>query len=222
MVFPPLNQNANPPPPASVATNARRRRAERRQWHACRTTSRARSRRLTVRGDQADSAAVPRLAGAARRHAKPAAPTRRQLPPAPRRRAANAAPCRQCAAVAVAAGRSGRRLRRLRPEPRTRVAANHADPDRAAPAAAPRRAAAIWCRSPRSGTRPTHRPPSGPCRASSRRVLGSHAPVIKRADLGEKGVYYRAMVGPFGSSEEASQFCGSLKRAGGQCVIQRN
>ena len=53
-------------------------------------------------------------------------------------------------------------------------------------------------------------------------VLGSKSPVIKRADLGEKGVYYRAMVGPFGSSDEATQFCGSLKTAGGQCVIQRN
>ena len=37
------------------------------------------------------------------------------------------------------------------------------------------------------------------------------SPVIKRADLGDKGVYYRAMVGPFGTPEEASQFCGSLK-----------
>ena len=53
-------------------------------------------------------------------------------------------------------------------------------------------------------------------------VLGSRSPVIKRADLGEKGVYYRAMVGPFGSPDEASQFCGSLKTAGGQCVVQRN
>jgi hypothetical protein len=53
-------------------------------------------------------------------------------------------------------------------------------------------------------------------------VLGSRAAVIKRADLGDKGVYYRAMVGPFGSPEEASQFCGSLKSAGGQCVVQRN
>ena len=53
-------------------------------------------------------------------------------------------------------------------------------------------------------------------------VLGSRSPVIKRADLGEKGVYYRAMVGPFGSPEEASQFCSSLKSAGGQCVVQRN
>ena len=53
-------------------------------------------------------------------------------------------------------------------------------------------------------------------------VLGSHSPLIKRADLGEKGIYYRAMVGPFGTSDEASQFCGSLKSAGGQCVVQRN
>ena len=54
------------------------------------------------------------------------------------------------------------------------------------------------------------------------RVLGSRSPMIKRADLGDKGIYYRAMVGPFGSSEEASQLCGSLKSAGGQCVVQRN
>ena len=53
-------------------------------------------------------------------------------------------------------------------------------------------------------------------------VLGSRTALIRRADLGEKGVYYRAMVGPFGSPEEASQFCGSLKTAGGQCVVQRN
>jgi cell division septation protein DedD len=53
-------------------------------------------------------------------------------------------------------------------------------------------------------------------------VLGSRSPLIKRADLGDKGVYYRAMVGPFDSSDEASQFCGSLKTAGGQCVVQRN
>ena len=53
-------------------------------------------------------------------------------------------------------------------------------------------------------------------------VLGSRAPLIKRADLGEKGVFYRAMIGPFGSPDEAAQLCGSLKTAGGQCVVQRN
>ena len=53
-------------------------------------------------------------------------------------------------------------------------------------------------------------------------VLGSRPPLIRRADLGDKGVYYRAMVGPFTSSEEATQFCGGLKNAGGQCVVQKN
>lgn len=53
-------------------------------------------------------------------------------------------------------------------------------------------------------------------------VLGSRPPLIKRADLGEKGVFYRAMVGPFGSRDEAVQVCTSLKAAGGQCVIQGN
>ena len=53
-------------------------------------------------------------------------------------------------------------------------------------------------------------------------VLGSHAPVIRRAELSGDKVVYRAMVGPFSSSAEASQFCGSLKSAGGQCLIHRN
>ncbi|MEA2905001.1 MAG: hypothetical protein QOI12_2388 [Alphaproteobacteria bacterium] len=52
--------------------------------------------------------------------------------------------------------------------------------------------------------------------------LGSRSPLVRRADLGAKGVFYRAMVGPFASSGEADQFCGSLKAAGGQCIIQRN
>jgi hypothetical protein len=51
-------------------------------------------------------------------------------------------------------------------------------------------------------------------------VLGSHPHVIRRADLGSKGIYYRAMVGPFASREEAVQLCSSLKRAGGDCVVQ--
>jgi hypothetical protein len=53
-------------------------------------------------------------------------------------------------------------------------------------------------------------------------VLGSRTPLIKRADLGDKGVFYRAMIGPFGSADEAAQLCGSLKTAGGQCVVQKN
>ena len=52
-------------------------------------------------------------------------------------------------------------------------------------------------------------------------VLGSRQPVIKKADLGDKGTYYRAQI-PFASQNEASEFCSSLKAAGGQCVVQKN
>lgn len=52
--------------------------------------------------------------------------------------------------------------------------------------------------------------------------LGGHEPVIRRADLGSKGVYYRALVGPFASAEQAGTLCSSLKSAGGSCIVQRN
>jgi hypothetical protein len=52
--------------------------------------------------------------------------------------------------------------------------------------------------------------------------LGSREASVRRADLGEKGVYYRAMVGPFGTAGDADQFCGGLKAAGGQCIVQKN
>jgi hypothetical protein len=52
--------------------------------------------------------------------------------------------------------------------------------------------------------------------------LGSRHAVIHRADLGDKGVYYRALVGPFATAEQASTFCSSLKVAGGSCFTQRN
>ncbi|HMF26222.1 MAG TPA: SPOR domain-containing protein [Pseudolabrys sp.] len=52
--------------------------------------------------------------------------------------------------------------------------------------------------------------------------LGGRQPVIHKVDLGAKGTYYRAMVGPFASSSEAGDLCSSLRAAGGQCLIQRN
>ena len=52
--------------------------------------------------------------------------------------------------------------------------------------------------------------------------LSDRAPIIKRVDIPSKGIYYRALVGPFGSSDEAASFCTELKAAGGQCLIQRN
>jgi SPOR domain len=53
-------------------------------------------------------------------------------------------------------------------------------------------------------------------------VLGSRAPLIMRADLGNHGAFYRALVGPFGTPDEAALFCENLKTAGGRCVVQKN
>jgi len=52
--------------------------------------------------------------------------------------------------------------------------------------------------------------------------LGGKQALIRKVDLGAKGIYYRAMVGPFATGNEARELCSSLKAAGGQCIIQRN
>ena len=53
-------------------------------------------------------------------------------------------------------------------------------------------------------------------------LLNGQQPTVRRADLGAKGVFYRALVGPFASSGEANSLCSGLKAAGGQCIVQKN
>jgi hypothetical protein len=207
VVFPPLNQNANPPSAASVApgglppANASNGTLPNNEPHRIKTFS--------VRGDQPDGAAAAQPPAA-----KPA-PAARAAPPAARNpSAANAsastplslAPGAQPAALAA-------------PEPRTQIAANN--PVQIAPSAAATSGGylvQVSSQRNEADAQASYRSLQGKFPS----VLGSRAPLIKRADLGEKGIYYRAMVGPFGSPDEASQFCGSLKTAGGQCVVQRN
>jgi hypothetical protein len=52
--------------------------------------------------------------------------------------------------------------------------------------------------------------------------LSGGQPIIRRADLGAAGTYYRALVGPFASAEEATRLCSRLKAAGSNCIIQKN
>ena len=52
--------------------------------------------------------------------------------------------------------------------------------------------------------------------------LGNREPIIRRADLGAKGTFFRALVGPFASAQEATGVCTQLKSAGGSCIVQRN
>ena len=102
MVFPPLNQNANPPSPASVApnsppaANASNGTLPNNQPRAIKT--------FTVRGDQPDGAAVPGHGSTAAGHqAGGSSPRRRSTAATGAPATANAS--RQCAVVVVAAGR---------------------------------------------------------------------------------------------------------------------
>jgi SPOR domain len=223
VVFPPLNQNSNPPQVASVSPTGA----------ALATAANGtmpnneprRIKTLAVKGDAAENGGIP--AGAAAPPPRPGPTTRSVAAPA----AAPAAPAAPSAPAASPGARNPASANASANTPML-LAPQSGQPSDSAPT----RVAA---------TNPTQTVPAtngsgylvqvssqkneADAQASFRalqgkfpNVLGSRSPVIKRADLGEKGVYYRAMVGPFGSPDEASQFCGSLKTAGGQCVVQRN
>jgi len=52
-------------------------------------------------------------------------------------------------------------------------------------------------------------------------ILGPYEVNIQRADLGERGVFFRARVGPF-SASDAQRLCDDLKSAGGDCILSRS
>ncbi|WP_319531757.1 SPOR domain-containing protein [uncultured Cohaesibacter sp.] len=52
-------------------------------------------------------------------------------------------------------------------------------------------------------------------------VLGGYQPDIKEADLGDRGTYYRVRVGSFADRASATNFCSSIKAAGGDCLVAR-
>jgi SPOR domain len=217
VVFPPLNQNGNPPSAASVAPSGSTLASA---GNGMLPNNEPRKiKTFSVHGDQADAAATPVTGTPSAPPAKPGSAAKSAAAPAP------------------AAPRN----------PPTAANASANTPLSLVPGNQPESAPVVDTRTRVANTNPVQTAPSGGgasggylVQVSSQRneadaqasyralqgkfpsVLGSRSPVIKRADLGDKGVYYRAMVGPFGSSDEASQFCSSLKTAGGQCVVQRN
>ena len=210
VVFPPLNQNGNPPPVASVApamppaaTSAN---------GTMPNNEPRKIRTLSVKGDPAENGGVPvpaagaKQASAARTAAAPAAA-------APRNPSSANASANAPLSLSPQGGQPSD------PAPSRVAAINPAQaaPVQAAPAGG---GYVVQVSSQKNETE---------ARASYRAlqskfpgVLGSHASLVKRVDLGDKGVYYRAFAGPFGSADEAVQLCNSLKSAGGQCFVQRN
>ena len=220
VVFPPLNQNGNPPSAASVAPGAL---PPPSAGNGTLPNNEPRKiKTFSVRGEQPDGSAAPVNSAPQAAPGKPAPAARvtATLPP-PNPKAATAANANASSANApLSLSPQGAPPAQAAPvaEPHTRIAANN--PVQIAPQAAPSGGYLVQVSSQRNeaDAQASYKALQGKFPA----VLGSHSPLIKRADLGDKGVYYRAMVGPFGSPDEASQFCGSLKSAGGQCVVQRN
>jgi hypothetical protein len=62
----------------------------------------------------------------------------------------------------------------------------------------------------------------GRCKRNTPTSFAARQTIIRRADLGAGGIYYRAFVGPFASAEKATKLCSGLKAAGGGCIIQKN
>jgi len=191
-------------------------------------------RTIAIHPDQPVADAAPSSMSSA------AAPARSAPAPAPRAAAAPPRPAPDTTAEAEESAPT-------RPAPQPRQAASNstplslnpnAAPSRAAPApAAPARTAAV---APQASAPASTGGAGSYVQVSSQRSegeaqsafrslqakfpdqLGGRQPSIHKADLGAKGTYYRAMVGPFASASEASQLCASLKAAGGQCLVQKN
>lgn len=212
VVFPPPNANQNPPTVASVTQTTT---PQANFGNGLMPNSQPRRiKTLTVSGDEAD-------AGNSAAPAPVAPPPASSSKPAPAVRTVRTAPA--STATAYASANSNAPLS-LAPQaiqsvaaPRTQVATNAPEP------IAPSTTGAgymvqVSSQRNEADAQASYRVLQGKFPS----VLGSRSPTIRRADLGEKGVYYRAMVGPFGSAEEASQVCGNLRSAGGQCVVQRN
>lgn len=53
-------------------------------------------------------------------------------------------------------------------------------------------------------------------------LLGSYVASVKKADLGDRGIYYRAQVGPFASKDQANELCQALRGQGGDCMVTKN
>jgi hypothetical protein len=204
VVFPPLNQNTNPPSVASVAPSAA----------SPMTTSGTlpnneprRIRTLSVKGDATD-AGVPASA--------PPPPAKQ--PPAAR--AGAPSPSHGSPASANASANTPLSLAPGAPQPDpapTRVAST--SPTASVSSSGGGYVVQVSSQRNEADAQSSYRALQGKYPS----VLGSQSLVVKRVDLGEKGVYYRAFAGPFSSLDQATQVCSNLKAAGGpQCLIQRN
>ena len=202
VVFPPLNQNANPPPAASVSPSAPMATAANGTMP---NNEPRRIKTLAVKGDAADNGGVP--AGANAPPPRPAPPTRSAAAPPARNPASANASANSPMSLAPQATESEQ----------TRVAANN--PAQTAPAEAGAGGGSFLVSVSSQDSEALARESFRVEQGKYASVLGSRSPVVRRVDLANGKVKYRAMVGPYRTRAEAAQFCTELKAAGGQCFI---
>ncbi|MBR1120773.1 SPOR domain-containing protein [Bradyrhizobium lablabi] len=215
----PLTQNPNPPSPASVAPTGI---APAPTANGTMPNNEPRRiRTLSVKGDQTDAGVPP---GAGAPPPRPAAPAV-VAPAAPARTAAApaaAAPAPRNPASANASANGPLSLSPQgspAPEPPARVAA--ASPAQVAPASngnGGNYLVQVSSQKTEADAQASYRA----LQSKFSNVLGSRQPVIRRADLGDKGTVYRAFVGPFSTRDEATSFCSNFRTAGGQCFVPSN
>jgi hypothetical protein len=206
VAYPALNQNGNPPPVASVAPSAPPPVAA-----ANGTLSNGEPRKiktLSVKGDPAENGGVPVAAAPPAAAAKPA--------PAARTAASHNPSSANASANTPLSLAPGAAAPDPAPAP-ARMASNNPAP--AAVSTGSGYLVQVSSQKNEADAQASYRALQGKYPG----VLGSQSSVVKRVDLGEKGVYYRAFAGPFSSVDQATQVCSNLKAAGGpQCLIQRN
>ena len=58
-------------------------------------------------------------------------------------------------------------------------------------------------------------------RKANNDLLGGLTAAWSRADLGERGIYYRIQAGPIADGAAAERLCGELKRRNVSCILVR-
>jgi hypothetical protein len=177
-------------------------------------------RTLTIRPDGGDMSGKPvtsQAASAAQAAlAQPSAASAPRQAPAPA--AAKAAPARSSGPVSLDPQSEAPAVATTR----TRTAAAPPAPARAAPDATESAGEGFMVQLSSQKSEAEAQSSFRSLQAKFSNELAGLQPVIRRADLGSKGVFYRTMVGPFASAQEAGQFCANYKAAGGQCVVPNN
>lgn len=203
VVFPPLTQNTNPPNAASANTATRPTGANIANGTISGEEPR-KIRTLTIRPDQSSDSTAS---------ADTSAP-----PPAPRAAAPTPSVAPRVTQTAPASTGNGP----IALTPQSAAPATDNRPKVASIASSSAGAAGSYVQVSSQKTEADAQTSFKAIQSKYSEILGSKSATIRRADLGEKGVFYRALVGPFGTTDEAATFCVNLKAAGGQCIVQRN